>query len=318
MRERALFRRLAIFAGGWSLQLAETVCSDDDASSDDIVELLSRLVEKSMVVMETRGKLARLRLLAPIRHFALELLQASGEADTYGAKHAAALVELAEQREVKLAGPEVSSRSIGSSWSTTTFVPHSAGRSTIAMAPRHCAWRPPCGDSGSGASFHQEACEWLDQALSSGADAPLEARGNALNALAMMHWSTANAEAAQPLAEEALRLCSKVRDVRGTAWAYVDLGMIAYYRADPSRAIDALEHGLEFAHRWTDTPLLSLAATNLGRILLWHSVRTILGSPPSLQEGLALAEQVQSRHATSQALGGLRSWPGVRGTSKTR
>ena len=64
-----------MFAGGWSLELAEIVCADALIGESDVVGLLGQLVEKSMVVMETRDRVARFRLLEPIRQYALELLE---------------------------------------------------------------------------------------------------------------------------------------------------------------------------------------------------------------------------------------------------
>jgi non-specific serine/threonine protein kinase len=305
-QERALFRHLAVFAGGWSLQLAESACADALTGTGEVVELLGRLVEKSMVVMETRGKWARFRLLEPIRQYALELLESSGEAKAYRARHAAALVELAAMREAQLGGPD----EVGSldrlelehdnvraalRWS----IDHGDGVSALRLAAT--TWR-----FWERRGYHQEARDWLEQALASSGDgAPLEVRGNALNALAMMHWSTADADAAKPLAEQALTVCQTAGDVRGMAWALINLGMIAYYRADVEPAIAALARSVTLARQSEDKPLLSLAVTNLGRILLWARGPHDARAASSLHGGLALAHEAQSRHATSQALGGL-------------
>ena len=72
--ERALFQRLSVFAGGWTLEAAEAVCADDDLPKADVLDLLTRLVEKSLVIMEISGE--RYRMLDTVRHYAQEKLTA--------------------------------------------------------------------------------------------------------------------------------------------------------------------------------------------------------------------------------------------------
>src|SRR5207248_10991920 len=78
--ERIVFHRLAVFAGGWSLDAAEAVCSRDGVEAVEVFELLSRLVDKSLVVMEEREGRARYCLLEPIRQYAWERLLDAGMA----------------------------------------------------------------------------------------------------------------------------------------------------------------------------------------------------------------------------------------------
>ncbi len=75
--ERAVFRRLAVFAGGWTLEAAEAVCVGTDIESADVLDLQTQLVEKSLVVMQADG--ARYRMLDTVRAYARE--QLSGRAD---------------------------------------------------------------------------------------------------------------------------------------------------------------------------------------------------------------------------------------------
>jgi predicted ATPase/class 3 adenylate cyclase len=94
-RERTLFRRLAIFAGGWTLQAAIEVCGDEDGLDEwATLDVLSSLVDKSLVVADTLGAEQRFRMLVSIREYALERLSESGE--RIAGKHArffAAFVE---------------------------------------------------------------------------------------------------------------------------------------------------------------------------------------------------------------------------------
>ena len=100
-QERALLRRLSVFARGWTLPLAEVVCSGAGMNAAHIFCLLTRLVDKSMVLVDASGPLGRYRLLEPIRNYALERLAASGEATRYWARHAAACLYFAQIGEAE-------------------------------------------------------------------------------------------------------------------------------------------------------------------------------------------------------------------------
>src|SRR6266536_2676743 len=70
--ERRLLRRLAVFAGGWTLEAAEQVCAGDGIAPEDVLELLVQLVNKSLVVVEIQAETQRYRLLEMIRQYAWE------------------------------------------------------------------------------------------------------------------------------------------------------------------------------------------------------------------------------------------------------
>ena len=99
-KEQLLFARLGIFAGGWTLDAAESVCSDARMTPDDVPELLSSLVDKSLVVPETVATEIepRYRLLELMRAYALEqLAQRPGESERIARRHAEYYRTVAEQ-----------------------------------------------------------------------------------------------------------------------------------------------------------------------------------------------------------------------------
>ena len=96
--ERCLLSRLSVFAGGWTLEAAEVVCAGDALQREDVLELLMRIVRKSLVVAEEGcDGTARYRLPETLRQYAHERLTAAGEAQTLHERHASYYLALAEE-----------------------------------------------------------------------------------------------------------------------------------------------------------------------------------------------------------------------------
>ena len=104
--ERTVLRRLAIFAGDFSLATAEAVVADEDLDSFEVIDHLVRLVEKSLVAVDRRSGNSRYRLLETIRDYAWERLTEAGEVDAVGARHAAHFLELALQADPGFEGTD--------------------------------------------------------------------------------------------------------------------------------------------------------------------------------------------------------------------
>jgi predicted ATPase/class 3 adenylate cyclase len=97
--ERALFRKLSVFAGGFTLESTSGVCGDAALDEIAVLELLGSLVDKSLVQTEPSGSVTRYRLLESTRQYAREKLSASGEDAAVARAHAAAFLDLAERLE---------------------------------------------------------------------------------------------------------------------------------------------------------------------------------------------------------------------------
>jgi predicted ATPase/class 3 adenylate cyclase len=114
--EKHLLRGLSVFAGGWSLEAASRVCCLPDPANPEscrildefeVLDLLTHLVDKSLVVVEETGSdEARYRLLETVRQFAHEEAAAAKEDDDNRSRHLAYFLELAESAESKLVGAE--------------------------------------------------------------------------------------------------------------------------------------------------------------------------------------------------------------------
>ena len=108
--EQALLRRLSVFAGGWPLEAAEVVCAGAEVEEWEVLDLLSRLVAKSLVVVEPpEGGHVRYRLFETLRSYARERLEETGEADALAGRHRDWFLAFAEEAGSNLSGPEQAS-----------------------------------------------------------------------------------------------------------------------------------------------------------------------------------------------------------------
>ncbi len=104
--ERALFARLSLFAGGFDLAAAHGVCGDPGSTEEDTLDLLTALVDKSMVVAGTGPGRSRYLVLETLRAYGRERLGEAGTADRFARRHAAYFVALAEQGARAVQGPD--------------------------------------------------------------------------------------------------------------------------------------------------------------------------------------------------------------------
>jgi predicted ATPase len=109
--ERVLFRRLSVFAGGWSLEAAETVCSGNGIQNEAVLALLLQLVDKSLVLADDRTvegagtSEVRYRLLESLPQYGAQLLSEAEEETGVRARHRVWCLNLAEVSGPKLRGP---------------------------------------------------------------------------------------------------------------------------------------------------------------------------------------------------------------------
>jgi non-specific serine/threonine protein kinase len=104
-KERLVFMRLGVFVGGWTLEAAEAVCSGKGMPPVELLDLLSRLVDKSLVTVDTLDDVNRYRRLETIRQYARERFVESDEANSIRTRHMKYFLYFAERAEAALQGP---------------------------------------------------------------------------------------------------------------------------------------------------------------------------------------------------------------------
>ena len=245
--EQALFRRLSAFAGGFTLEAAESVGTGGSIDAEDVLELLSMLVDKSLVVAEESWEAgARYRLLEPIRQYARERLSVSGEGDAVGRRHAAFFLALAEEAEPELKGPRQAR------WLDRLETEHDNFRAALSWAlGRGADLGPPIACALSlfwyTRDYLSEGRTYLEAAASSDV-APATVRAKALVGLGWIAEPQGDYERASAAYEESLKLYRECDDKRGVANALGDLGSLALDRGDYEQASSLLEESLRL-HR---------------------------------------------------------------------
>ena len=292
--EQTLLRRLAVFLNGWTLEAAEVVCSDlgvllpsfslpaetldqlqavswqdqkAKIQNEEILELLTHLVEKSLVVVEEQAGGARYLLLETLRQYAREKLLEAGEAEAVRTQHLAFFLQLAEEVEPKLrTGDQLI-------WLARLDLEHDNLRAALKWAKGSDALEAGLRLVGSLArfwylrGFWKEGREWLKGLLAQTvSDQPLPdplAHAKA-KALAGAGW-LADADGSEiPCYAESLALARQVGDRWGEAYALRGLVIISSNITDLTQAEGYLHASLALFRTLADPWGIGLVFFGLG------------------------------------------------------
>lgn len=177
--EATLLRRLSVFAGGWSLDAAERVCSGEEVARDDVLDLLGSLVAKSLVVAERASAGTRYRLLDTTRQFARMKLDEAHETDEFLSRHAAWSVARVAETEARREG------ALQGAWLQQLDEDHDNFRAALAWARDRGQLEIGLKLANSLTWFWEtrghlrEGLRWLHGALSAGDHAPSALRAEA-------------------------------------------------------------------------------------------------------------------------------------------
>ena len=298
--EQQLFRRLAVFEAGWTLEAAEAVCGADSDPGASVLDSLASLVTQSLVQQhESAPGERRFTMLHTIREYALEHLDASGEAETIRGRHASYFLAVAET-----AGPEL--------WGHRQL-------SSLARLERDhdnvrvaLGWLIQRGEAtlalrlaGAMGRFWEmrgrlnEGRQQLARALALPCEPTIE-RSRALNAAAALAIVQGDTGLSLSLAKESLKLSSSLGDARERAGALTMLGIAAYYRTEHESATELLQSGLATMRELEDLSGMALALTFLGNVA--HVQGANAEARRYHDEGLALRRRVGDRRGIALSL----------------
>jgi predicted ATPase/DNA-binding SARP family transcriptional activator len=258
--ERVLFRRLAVFAGGFTLEAAEEVCAGGAITRRRVVDQLARLVEKSLIVAQGE----RFRLLDTVRQYAQERLDAAGERDTVALRHLDWCLALAETHDPLSAGSQrslaVLEREHDNLRAGLAWAVRRDPQSALRLATR--LWR-----FWLDRDYFAEGNRWLRTTLAAAPEqTPL--RVEALLAGAGLSLRLGDPNGFLRHVSDAVTAYRLLGDERATAAALYQHAMMAQYahRAD---AEALFEEALTLARRLDDARLLAVA-THASATLPWY------------------------------------------------
>lgn len=244
--ERALLSRLSVFAGGWTLDAAEQICASAGLEQLDILDLLTQLVNKSLVIAEygTDGA-TRYRFLETIRQFARYCLYKAEAVELVSDRQLEFFGAFAETARAQLRGPEQIT------WLERLDAEHDNLRAALLWALSDNPTRAAQALRLTGAlwmywdarGYFQEGLQWCERALAA-SDAQNSARVQTMFGAGGAVSRLGNLERMIQVCQEALTLARSLQDERNIAEALLGLGYISMYLGETARADEMLPQAL--------------------------------------------------------------------------
>ncbi len=299
--ERTLFRRLGVFMGGFDLDAAQTVAAMTEGEEFQILDQLSLLVDKSLVIADDDSGAMRYRLLETVRQYALEKLTESGEADEVRNRHrdhyvgAAAALEDDDQRIVEWAEDEIDNLRAAHTWGLETSEFESALRLTSSLQR---LWvtrgRMREGIAGFDRVFSDDRYRDADVAPA------VWVRAVAYTTT-LAAWISAPASLER--AEEALAAAREIGDKSLIALCLASCGAVAYFSPDVARPY--LMEAVSLARASGDRVILCDVCSYLA--FAGHAAGEPAASQAAAEEGRDIADMLGDGFRSRQS----RTWLGV-------
>ena len=302
--EQRLFRHLAVFVGGFTLDAAEAVAREPDGPVRDTLANLTALVEKSLIrVHEDPLVSRRFQVLELIREFGLDRLEAAGETDAAQGRLAEWCATLAESSENKLLGPEQDrwyARLQQEQGNLRAALRWAIDRQAVDTAFRMTAtlyrfWATM--------GLYREGREWNQRVLALPGPHPAAPRANSLLGAGVMEYFLGDYAAAEAHWLEARALFEGLNDTRGIAYSYGNLGLVGDATGDYPRAVANYEAALALFRELEDQTHIEFMLHNLGMIAFFQG--DLERATTLYEESLASARQRQDRSSVALILGNL-------------
>jgi predicted ATPase len=299
-RERALFRRLGAFVSDFGLDAAERVGADGPIFEFDVFDLITALVDKSMVATTAGRDGTRYQLLESIRAFAAEHLVRADEYTVTADRHARYFADLAAQLQRRQRAGDLASALASLDEEEDNF--RASLRFAVDSGDAVLAARlvDGLGYLWYASGVQREGLEWCEAALGIPGDLPDELRAGALHSSALMLAGTGN----PALGIEALREQVVIRRRRGDpvrlAAALNNLGNLLYDVGDPDAAEVALREAIDAQSEAGEPTTLMLCSLASGRLHLGRP-----GAEELYREALDEAKADEYRYGVALAMAGL-------------
>ncbi len=287
--ERRLFRRLSVFAGAFTLEAAAAVY-DRRADEFDLIDLLTRLVDKSLILPEDHEGEVRYRLLETVRQYGQDKLSAAGEAEEVRRLHLDYFLALAEEAEPALTGGEQKrwldrlemehdNLRAALDWSLET------GNAKAALRMAGALWR-----FWGGRGHPTEGRSFLKRALEQSLESQDVTRAKALHAAGNLAWDQGDYKEARLLLGESLEVSRALGDRPGIAAALNNLGNVVKRQGDYAAARALFEESLQLSRAMEHDLGIARALNNVGTVA--YELGDYSEARAVYQESLALCRRL--------------------------
>jgi len=265
--ERVLFRRLSVFAGGWTLSMVEQVCSGGSIEEGEVLDLLSQLIDKSLVIAEKQESHERYRFLDTIHQFSRQRLSESEEIEEYTHKHAECFLNIAEGAYGELWGSEQDYwlDILGAEHDNLRLALESltslTGQEELLLRLAGSLWR-----FWEIRGYINEGRGWLDRALGVNPGAPAYLRANGLRGAGHLACQQGDYATALEMHEQSLALFSEIDFKPGIARQLEVLGEIAWYQGDYPKALEQHTESLALRYEIKDKEGIAASLGDIGNI----------------------------------------------------
>jgi predicted ATPase/class 3 adenylate cyclase len=306
--EKKLFCRLAVFVGGWTLEAAEAVCGERQDQTD-VLDLLTRLLDKSLVFTEETNNEVRYHRLETIRQYSREKFFETDEVERVRDRHLDFFVQFAELVDVKLKSrdqllwqnrmaAEQDNLRAALEWGLNRN-PDSALR---IVGASNLFWTAG-GYSAEGFRWTQRALEQVEKTpLPEGLTEELRfvARAKALCGLTRLYLALGDNANAKRVAEESVSLYRQSQDRRGLAFALIVLAYPLEFLGERAEAEAALQESYSIGRGENDVYLICRALNRLGHVIV-DLYRDLDLAQRYVEESLGLAKEAGLRSQEAQA-----------------
>jgi predicted ATPase/DNA-binding SARP family transcriptional activator/DNA-binding CsgD family transcriptional regulator len=281
--QRELFKRVSVFAGGWTLEAAEAVGSGGHIEEGEVLDLLSGLVDKSLVVTQAGndGPL-RYRMLEPIRQYGRKKLRESGEAEATR-RHANFFLGLAEEVEPKING------SARGTWLAYLEAEHDNLRAALrwSVETREAQLGLRLASAIFWFWFHRgywrEGRSWLEEVLGmTQASVGTAARAESLSGTGIIAWGEGDHDSARSWLQKSVALWRELGGKQGLVHPLHFLSMELLGRGDLTAARTLAEESVEISREGEDKFALAIALAGLG--LVAHTQKDYAAARSILKE----------------------------------
>jgi predicted ATPase/DNA-binding winged helix-turn-helix (wHTH) protein len=292
--EKLLLQRLSVFAGGWTLAAAEEVCVGEGIERRDVIDLLTSLADKSMVVPEQEHAQTRYRLLETVRQYARDRLEDTGRSAAVRVRHRDYYLALAEEADPKLRGAEQAE------WLRRLEEEHENLRAGLewsllgAGSKRGLRLCAALGRFWWIRGYFAEGRQWCTRILSkSGAEERTRERASVLNAAGVLSYYQGDYPAARALYEESLAIRRELGDRSGITASLNNLGIAAVDQADYPAARARFEESLAISRELGHRSGIASSLSNSGVLAINQG--DYPAAKAMLEESLAICRELGDR-----------------------